>query len=139
MGEHHLDQLYRLLRQELRSNLEVTVRWTSRWVGRLESIHWSSSFRGRRAGVMLALPTTADVQACVEDEDETEEDCARLVDQILEFEINHSEGWLPMTPLPIEATADSEEQQEGTSNEEQQEVTSQDGRRRLFDLLQRFQ
>jgi len=126
------------------------------WVG------WSPS-TGRRVleddvqAEMLALPTTADVQACVEDEDETEEDCARLVDQILEFEINHPEGWLPMTPLPIEATADSEEQQEGTSNEEQQEVTSdqeqqegssseeqqevtsQDGRRRLFDLLQRFQ
>lgn len=88
---------------------------------------WENASFGRRA--LDSVPTTEDVQACEADEATTPSDCAALVDQILTAVINHEEEGVPAEQIHLPAA----------SEEEQQDVASQAERRRLFDLLQRFQ
>jgi len=118
------------------------------------------------------LPTAAAVRDCEQDADRLDSECALLVDQILNFEETHSQGWqrAVLHPLPaevverkklkseekeeeLEISQDEEletsqdEELETSQDEEQEEVAPREtvsqtdlgSRRRLFDLLQRFQ
>merc|ERR1712157_562221 len=56
--------------------------------------YWETS-TGRRmldAAEDANLPSTAEVDACVDDESRSAEECDALVDQILSFEMEHPEG-----------------------------------------------
>merc|ERR1712156_83909 len=46
------------------------------------------------------LPSTAEVDACVDDESRSAEECDDLVDQILSFEMEHPEGFHRAVQFP---------------------------------------
>jgi len=64
--------------------------------------YWET-YTGRRmleAAEAANLPSTADVNACVADESRSEEECDDLVNQIFNFEIEHSEGFHRAVQFP---------------------------------------
>jgi hypothetical protein len=85
------------------------------------------------------LPTAAEVNACVADESTTEEDCDDLVDQILSFKIEHSEGFLLAPQFPIDEDDMPDivvPEVEDTTEDTTDETPTDD--RRVLDAVKRF-
>merc|ERR1712156_1294782 len=83
--------------ETLRMNPDGRV---SGWIG------WAPTFWQNRRILAAAeaanLPTAADVNACLEDSSRSEEECDALVDQIISFEIEHSDGFIRAAELPMD-------------------------------------
>jgi len=114
-----------------------------------------------------APPSTADVIACEEDPETTESDCDALVDQIFNYNIAHTDNWhmaprFPAAPIghrveTAESNSDAGENVENSNSDAGENVENSNSdsgenvensnsngvdngiRRRLFDLLQKFQ
>merc|ERR1712117_568702 len=78
------------------------------------------------------LPSTAEVDACVDDESRPAEECDNLVDQILSFEIEHQEGFVRAVELPI---SDADRADTDESNTNTQAATDD---RRVLSALRRL-
>jgi len=66
---------------------------------------WTPTYwQGRRmleAAEAANVPSTADVNACIADESRSAEECDEVVNQILSFEIEHSEGFHRAVQFPV--------------------------------------
>jgi len=62
---------------------------------------WEHDRRMLQAAEAANLPSTADVEACLDDSSRSEEECDDLADQIISFSIEHAEGFMPAPQFPI--------------------------------------